>query len=147
MSDLQGMEPYWVWLILAVLFGIGEIVLPGVFLLWIAIAAALTGGITVLVGISVPVQVIVFAVLCLVATYAGRRWYTNNPVESQDPLLNDRAARLIGETVMIVEAIEGGEGRVKVGDGVWTAHGPDAEVGQRMRVIGVDGTVLRVDSL
>lgn len=144
MIDLQGMEPYWVWLILAVLFGIGEIVLPGVFLLWIAIAAALTGGITVLVGISVPVQVIVFAVLCLVATYAGRRWYTNNPVESQDPLLNDRAARLVGETVLIVEAIEGGQGRVKVGDSVWTARGPDAEAGKRVQIVGVEGTVLRV---
>lgn len=146
MIDLQGMEPYWVWLILAVLFGIGEIVLPGVFLLWIAIAAALTGGITVLVGISVPVQVIVFAVLCLVATYAGRRWYTNNPVESQDPLLNDRAARLVGETVVVVEAISGGRGRVKVGDGVWSCRGADAAEGVLVRVVGVAGNDLIVES-
>ncbi|MGK2911498.1 MAG: NfeD family protein [Sphingobium sp.] len=146
MIDWQGMESYWVWLILAVLFGIGEIVLPGVFLLWIAIAAALTGGITILVGISVPVQVIVFAVFCLIATYAGRRWYRDNPVASQDPLLNDRVARLIGETVVVVEAIRGGHGRVKVGDGVWPCRGADIAEGAMVRVVGVAGNDLIVEA-
>ena len=146
-SDLQALDSHWVWLILAVLFGIGEIVLPGVFLLWIAIAAALTGGITIVLGISVPVQVILFAILCLIATYAGRRWYTNNPVESQDPLLNDRAARLIGETVTVVAAIRGGQGRVKVGDGVWSCRGLDAPEGTLMRVTGLSGNELIVEAL
>lgn len=145
MIDLTTLDSHWMWLILAVLFGIGEIVIPGVFLLWIAIAAALTGGVAMLTGIAVPVQIIVFAVLCLIATYAGKRWYRDNPVESQDPLLNNRAARLVGETVMVVEAISNGRGRVKVADGVWTAHGPDADSGTQVRVVGVEGTVLRVE--
>lgn len=147
MIDLQALDSHWIWLILAVIFGIGEIVLPGVFLLWIAIAAALTGGITMLLGISVPVQVILFAILCLIATYAGRRWYTNNPVESQDPLLNDRAARLIGETVTVVEPIQSGHGRVKVGDGVWSCRGVDAPVGAVVRVTGLVGNDLLVEAL
>ncbi|MDX3909668.1 MAG: NfeD family protein [Sphingobium sp.] len=145
MIDMQALEPHWIWLILAVIFGIGEIVLPGVFLLWIAIAAALTGGVTMMLGIGVPAQVILFAILCLVATYAGRRWYRNNPVESQDPLLNDRAARLIGETVTVVEAIRGGHGRVKVGDGVWSCRGADATEGSLVRVVGISGNDLLVE--
>jgi inner membrane protein len=145
MIDVQALEPHWAWLILAVIFGIGEIVLPGVFLLWIAIAAALTGGVTVVLGIGVPAQVILFAILCLIATYAGRRWYRNNPVESQDPLLNDRAARLIGETVTVVEAIRGGRGRVKVGDGVWSCRGADAPEAALVRVVGVAGNDLIVE--
>jgi membrane protein implicated in regulation of membrane protease activity len=78
---------------------------------------------------------------------AGRRWYKANPVESADPLLNDRAARLIGETVLVVEPIIGGEGRVKVGDGVWTARGPDSAAGVRVRIASVKGAVLHVESL
>jgi membrane protein implicated in regulation of membrane protease activity len=68
-------------------------------------------------------------------------------VESADPLLNDRAARLIGETVLVVEPIIGGEGRVKVGDGVWTARGPDSAAGVRVRIASVQGAVLHVESL
>ena len=45
----------------------------------------------------------------------------------------------------VVEAITGGEGRVKVGDSVWSAVGADAEVGARVRVVAAEGTVLRVE--
>lgn len=145
MIDIGALDSHWLWLILAVAFGIAEIVIPGIFLFWIAIAAALTGGVAMLTGIAVPVQIIVFAVLCLIATYAGKRWYRDNPVESQDPLLNDRGARLVGETVMVVETISNGRGRVKVADGVWTAYGPDADSGTQVRIVGVEGTVLRVE--
>ncbi len=140
--DLQG---HWWWLILAALLGIAEIVVPGVFLFWIAIAAALTGLVTVATGIALPIQIILFAILSLAATYGGRRWYRDNPVASADPLLNDRAARLLGEVVTVVEAIDGGRGRVKVGDGVWNCAGPDVAVGTRVRITGADGAVLMVE--
>jgi membrane protein implicated in regulation of membrane protease activity len=141
------LENHWWWLVFAVLLGIGEILIPGVFLIWIAIAAAITGLAAMLTPISAFGQFILFAALCLVATWAGRRWYKANPVESADPLLNDRAARLIGETVLVVEPIIGGEGRVKVGDGVWTARGPDSAAGVRVRIASVQGAVLHVESL
>ncbi|KEY97856.1 membrane protein, partial [Sphingomonas sp. BHC-A] len=70
---------------------------------------------------------------------------TANPVDSQDPLLNDRAARLVGEVVTVVEPIDNGRGRVKVGDGVWSCRGPDAPVGARVRVTGAEGSVLTVE--
>jgi membrane protein implicated in regulation of membrane protease activity len=62
-------------------------------------------------------------------------------------MLNDRTARLIGERVSVVTAIENGEGRVKVGDGIWAARGPDAPAGTPMRVIGAEGACLRVEPL
>jgi membrane protein implicated in regulation of membrane protease activity len=34
---------------------------------------------------------------------------------------------------------------VKVGDGVWSAKGADAAVGDRLRVIGAEGVVLVVE--
>ena len=137
-------NPWW-WLVLAVLFGIGEIVTPGIFLIWIAMAAALTGLLAMLLPIPVAVQFVLFALFSLVAVWGGRRWYADNPVTSQDPLLNDRAARLIGRTVTVVDPIVNGEGRVRIDDGTWTASGPDAEAGSRLVVISADGPTLKVD--
>ena len=142
-----GIDDHWWWLLAAALLGILEIFIPGVFLVWMAVAAAITGILVALLGFSLPFQLATFALLALAAVYSGRRVYDRNPVPSSDPLLNDRVARLIGQTVTVVTAIEGGEGRVRVGDGVWSARGPDAEVGARMVVTGAEGTCLRVDKL
>ncbi len=146
--NFDGIEPHWLWLIAAAVLGIAELLMPGVFLIWLAAAAAVTGFAALLVGIPLAFQFALFALLSIGAVWFGRRWYANNPVESSDPLLNDRAARLVGETVTVVTAIEGGQGRVRVGDdGVWSARGPDVEVGARVRVVGAEGTCLRVEPL
>ncbi|EQB07116.1 membrane protein [Sphingobium quisquiliarum P25] len=145
MEWLTALEDHWWWLVFAALLGIGEVVVPGVFLIWVALAAAVTGLIALALPLSVPVQFLIFAGLCLVAVWGGRRWYAANPVASQDPLLNDRTARLIGETVVVVEAIEGGHGRVRVGDSVWSCRGPDAPAGARVRITGADASILQVE--
>jgi inner membrane protein len=135
---------HWWWLILAIVLAIGEVAMPGIFLIWVAIAAAVTGLLAMAVGISLAVQFVVFAALCLAATWGGRRWYRDNPVPSSDPLLNDRAARLVGEIVTVSAAIESGRGRVRVGDGEWNCRGEDAPVGAHVRIAGANGTTLTV---
>lgn len=145
MEWLTNLDDHWWWLVFAALLGIAEVMLPGVFLIWVALAAAVTGLIALAVPLSTPVQFLVFAVLCLIAVWGGRRWYAANPVDSQDPLLNDRTARLIGEVVTVVEAIEAGRGRVKVGDSVWLCQGPDTPVGSRVRVVGAEASALKVE--
>lgn len=37
-----------------------------------------------------------------------------------------------------------GEGRVKVGNSVWSGHGEDAVIGTKVRLVGAEGIVLRV---
>jgi len=138
------LQDHWWWLIFAALLGMAEIAMPGVFLIWIALAAAMTGLAALALPIAIPAQILIFALLCLASVWGGRHWYLAHPVPSADPALNDRTARLIGQTVLVVEAIEAGEGRVKVGDGVWIAQGEDAAVGTKVRVVGAEGTVLRV---
>lgn len=142
--NLEGIDAHWLWLLAAGLLGILEIFLPGIFLIWMAAAAAITGIVVALIPLSLPFQLALFALLAIAAVYGGRRQYDRNPVASSDPLLNDRTARLIGQNVQVVTAIENGEGRVKVGDGVWAARGPDAPAGSRMIVTGAEGTCLRV---
>ena len=146
MADwLNALEPYWTWLIVGMLLATAEIIMPGFFLIWFAAAAILTGVLAFLLPISVAAQIGLFAVLALGAVYAGRRWFATNPIISSDPKLNDRGARLTGEIVTVVVAIQDGTGRVKVGDSVWSARGADAGVGDRVRVTGADGAVLLVE--
>jgi membrane protein implicated in regulation of membrane protease activity len=138
-------EPQWLWLLAAIALGIAELIAPGVFLIWLAAAAAATGLLTLAFGIDLPFQFAVFALLAIAAVYSGRRWYLANPMPSADPMLNDRAARLVGRTVVVTQAIENGEGRVRVGDGVWSCRGLDAPEGARVRITGADGSCLKVE--
>jgi hypothetical protein len=133
------------WMLAAILLGIAELIVPGVFLIWLAAAAAATGLLTLAFGIDLPFQFALFALLAIAAVYFGRRWYVNNPMPSADPMLNNRGARLVGRTVVVVGAIENGEGRVRVGDGVWSCRGPDCAVGSRVRIAGADGSCLKVE--
>ena len=139
------LEPHWLWLLGAVLLAIAEIIVPGVFLIWLAAAAAVTGLVALAVGIPLAFQFVLFALLAIASVYGGRRWYEKNPMPSSDPLLNDRAARLTGETLVVVSDIENGRGRVKVGDSVWACRGPDCAAGTRVRVVGADGSCLKVE--
>ena len=144
MSGLE-LEPHWMWLLAAIVLGIAELIVPGVFLIWLAAAAAATGLLTLAFGIDLPFQLATFALVSIAAVYAGRRWYLANPMPSADPLLNDRAARLTGRTVVVTAAIVNGEGRVRVGDSVWSCRGPDCSEGSRVRITGADGSCLKVE--
>ena len=141
---MSGLEAHWWWLLAAALLGILEIFFPGIFLIWMAVAAGITGIAVALIGLPFPFQLALFGLLAMAAVYGGRRYYERNPVPTSDPKLNDRTARLVGQSVVVVTAIEHGEGRVKVGDGVWGARGPDAAAGSHMIVTGAEGNCLLV---
>lgn len=134
------------WLAAALLLIIAEMVVPGFFLIFLGVGAAVTGVAALSIpGLPVLVQAVLFAALTAAAVAIGWRWYRGSDQVSADPLLNDRAARLIGKRVEVCEAIVDGEGRVKVGDGAWSATGPDAAIGTSVRIIGANGSVLRVE--
>ena len=134
-NELMHIPPQWIWKSLGLLLGIAEIIAPGFYLIWIGLAAIITGAIAFL-GISIPLQFVIFAVLTVASILLAKRYFNANPIESTDPLLNNRMARMVGEIVTVVEPIEGGSGRIKVGDGVWTAYGADAPIGARLRITG-----------
>ena len=51
----------------------------------------------------------------------------------------------MGQSFPLVEPIDQGYGKIRVGDGVWTVAGQNAAAGTTVRVVGVDGTILRVE--
>lgn len=147
MNDLMSSDPEYVWLTLAALLALAEIFVPGVFLIWVAAAAAVTGIVSAFIDLTLAGQLTLFGISTIASVLLGRRWYLSNVVKSEDPLLNDRAARLIGTTVTIVEPVGAHSGRAKVGDGVWSARGPALSVGAAARVVDVTNGVLILEEI
>lgn len=137
-----------IWAAAGLVLAIAELFVPGVFLIFLAIAAGITAALAwALPDLPVAVQLGAFGLWSGVAVLIGRRWYRDYPVESTDPGLNDRAARMIGQIATVTTPIRGGEGRARIGDGEWPARGPDAEVGARLRIAHVEGTTVLLEPL
>jgi membrane protein implicated in regulation of membrane protease activity len=143
---LDGIDPPWLWLIGGVVLLIAEIIAPGFFLIFIGAAAIATGLFAVLLGLGTTSQLALFALYAIIAVLVGRRFYANRTSDSADPLLNDRAGRLVGKVVTVVQAIDDHDGRVRVGDSEWGARGGPAAAGERVRIVGLDGNCLKVEA-
>ena len=141
----SGIEPGWFWLIGGVVLLIAEVIAPGFFLVFIGAAAMAAGLFTLLFGLGVASQLTLFVIYAIIAVMIGRKVYANAAVDSSDPLLNDRAARLIGKSVTVIEAVDEHSGRVRVGDGEWSARGGPGSPGERVRITGVEGNCLLVE--
>jgi len=140
------LEPGWMWLIGGVVLLIAELIAPGYFLMFIGAAAVATGILTLALPLAVAVQFGIFAVLAiLIARVGGKRAYASRYDHTSHPMLNDPTARLLGRVVVVTEAVDGDGGRVRVGDGEWSARGAPAAVGDRVRVVDVDGNCLKVE--
>lgn len=142
---LNGVEPHWFWLSIGAALGVLEMLLPGFFLMWLAGAAIVTGLIAWILPLPFALEVVIFAALSVGAVLWARRFMRENPIESADPLLNQRGARYVGEVVTLVTAIQDGRGRAKIGDGEWPVRGPDAAAGAKVRVVSAEGGALVVE--
>ena len=144
--NLSSVDPVWLWLIGGIVLLIAEVIAPGFFLMFIGAAAIATGLLSLLLPPSVPLELAVFALLAVIfVRVGGRRAYSTKYDLSTDPLLNDRAGRLLGKVVTVVQPIDANSGRVKVGDGEWSARGAPAAIGDRVRIVDIDGNCLKVE--
>ena len=128
----------WNWMVLGFALLVLEIIVPGFFLIWIAVAALITGALSLLfwdAGFWVwQVQILVFLVLALVAAYLGNKFMGGNNDKTDQPLLNRRGEQMIGRIATLTEPITDGRGRVRIGDTMWRVSGPDLPVGAKVRV-------------
>ncbi len=136
---------FWHWWILAGLLLIVELTAPAFFFLWLGIAAAATG-LLLLVFPTIPLemQLVLFAVLSIVAVIAWRRYRESHPVVSDQPNLNRRGEQYTGRVFTLKRPIVNGVGKVTVDDSTWRVKGPDLPAGTRVRVEGVDGVIFIV---
>jgi inner membrane protein len=135
---------WWHWMVGAVALAALEAFIPGAVAIWFAAAAAVIGLLLVVVPLPWQWQWILFAVFGIVAMLIYRNYVRNYPETTEQPKLNLRGQQYVGTEFVLVEAIQQGFGKVRVGDTVWKVAGPELPVGARVRVTGVDGAVLNV---
>lgn len=144
MVELLSKLGTWNWLILSVvLMGI-ETFAPGVFMLWLGLAALIVGLLSFGIAWSWQTQVLVFAVLSIAMVPLWRNFSRRNAKPSDKPFLNKRAEGLVGRVFTLEKPIVDGVGTVKVDDTVWRVSGPDAPAGSRVRIVSADGASLKV---
>jgi inner membrane protein len=143
MWDAIGLEP-WTWLILGLLLIGLETIAPGVFLLWLGIAAILTGLLDYAFGLSWQAAFVLFAVLAVASVLAGRA-LTARGMRGDDTALNRRGEALIGRRFRLDGPIVAGEGRIRVDDTVWRVVGPDLPAGAEVKALRLDGATLVVE--
>ncbi len=141
----------WNWVFLGLALCALETLIPGVHFLWFGLSALATAALAYVLqsaGVDFTwwLQLVLFAGLSFVTLYLVRR-YAPPDGRSDEPALNLRGAQLIGRTVVVADAITGGRGRVRVGDTLWPARGPDLPVGASARVTGANDTVLVIEPL
>lgn len=137
----------WAWIVAGLVLLALELVVPGGFLLWMGISGIITGLVVLFWAIGWPLQWLIFGVLSLVSIALWVRWTRNRPTPTDRPYLNRRADHFIGQEAVLEQAIEQGFGRVVLGDTVWRVAGADLPAGQRVRIVGHDGAVLKVEAV
>jgi inner membrane protein len=118
-----------------------EMLLPGVFMLWLGLAACGTGLLTLAFQFEFVAQVVSFGVLTIVTLSIGL--YMRRPRQ----VVHTESEGLIGRPATAL-VFRGRDGRVRLGDMDWPARVPPdtrpPDPGARLRVAQVDGTVLIV---
>jgi membrane protein implicated in regulation of membrane protease activity len=146
-AELAASISFWHWIVLGVVFITAEAFVPGAFFLGMGVSALVVGGALFAVpSMGWKLQLFTFAVLSVISIVIARRWIRRSPIESDQPLLNQRGARYVGRQFTLSEPIVNGHGKIKVDDSIWKVHGPDSPAHARVRVTGVDGTVLLVEA-
>lgn len=149
MTDMiASITMHYLWWILALLLVAGEVLVPGFFLLWIGIAAAVMGLVMLLFpGLGVLAQAVLFAVLAFASCMVWWRWLRLRLERGDDPgvdMLSRRGAQMIGRRYVLVEPIVNGRGKARVGDSQWLVEGPDMPRGAEVEVEAVEGATLKV---
>ena len=132
------MIPWWGWAIAGAVLGLAEMHVPGSYLIWIALGAALTAALDAWYGLSTTAQLMTMTVAsglsCLLGYFVYRHVDRRQAV---DPTLNRREALLVGERGVVCSEIFHGTGKVRLGDTVWLAEGPDLPTGTAVIVKSV----------
>lgn len=137
---------FWHWVLLGVVFITAEAFVPGAFFLGMGISALIVGGgLWAMPDMDWKVQLFAFAVLSVISIFVGRKVLKHKPVESDQPLLNQRGAQYVGRSFNLHEPIVNGDGKIRVDDSTWRVAGTDAPAGTLVKVTGVRGVVLEVE--
>ena len=134
------------WLIAAVLLGIGELVTPGLFFLGPVALAAVGAAITAGIGGGIILQLIVFIAVSL-ASLAFLRPIARRHIH-MPALTRTGTAALVGTKALVLQRVDVNGGLVRIGGEEWSARaffeGQTLEAGARVEVAKIEGATALV---
>ncbi len=139
---------WWIWMIIAAIFVVGEIFTAGFFLLWFGVGAAVAGVLAIL-GLGFGWQLVAFVVVSLVLFVSSRR-FAERFSKKQPPGIG--ADRFIGKQGIVLEDIDNvaNVGRVRLDKEEWRADSETGAIipaGKQVEVVRLDGTHLVVRTI
>lgn len=135
----------WTWWVIAGIFLLIELMLPGVFFIWLGLAAALIGLIDIFADLSWQIEIALFAVFSVLLVLFVRPRVKFAEGETNN--LNRRMYDYVGRSYVLDEPIVNGRGKVRIDDTLWTVSGTDRGKGEWVKVTAVDGTRLIVEAV
>ena len=135
----------WFWWVMAGVLLLLELMAPGMFFIWFALAAGAVGIIDLIFSFSWQVEIVLFAALSMASAFIGRRLVVRHDVKDvHRPNLNQRQYDFIGRSYVLKEPIREGRGKLSIDSTLWDITGPDTPKGATVTVTGVDGLRLVV---
>ncbi|WP_017573293.1 NfeD family protein [Nocardiopsis halotolerans] len=134
------MEAWLIWLILAIGLGVAE-VFTLTFVLGLLAVAALVAALLGAIGLPVAVQIIGFTATAAAGIYLVR------PIMQRQmrggPTTRSGAEALVGRSAVVLQQVDGDQGRIKLSGEEWSARCIDEDlvipVGTRVDVMEIDG--------
>ncbi len=140
---------HWYWWVFVCIFLILEALAPGVIFLWLAIASGVLGLLMLFFpSLDFSLQLFLFALLSLgsavTSTFVVRRWQQGN---DEDDFEEHPGRFYVDRVLTLTDPIVNGRGRIPLDDSIWKITGPDTPAGSRVKVVGVEGILLKVEPL
>ncbi|AQS41111.1 MAG: Nodulation formation efficiency D like protein [Candidatus Tokpelaia hoelldobleri] len=147
--ELLTISGLWNWVILGFALLLLELLIPGVFLVWIGIAALITAIFSALANIigllaGWQSQIVVFLLLCVVLVWITQR-FAAQLEHSEAPLLNRRTDEMLDMVITLSEPLHNGSGHTHIDDTIWRITGKDMPKGTRIRLVAYQNGAFQVE--
>ncbi|MFB1010589.1 MAG: NfeD family protein [Thiopseudomonas sp.] len=138
---------WWHWFIAAILLMILEILVPGIFLIWLGLGAALTGLFLLLIpGAGLAWQLLALACSICIAVAAGLKWQ-RKLLRRQPAQLNLGLDGFIGRIAEVSQPFAQGHGRIRLDGSSYpaTSKTPELAAGHLVQVTATRANLLVVE--
>jgi len=138
-------SPFALWLAVGAVLLAVEVATGSGWLLWPAASAAAMGLLGLVFHLELNMQLVIFAVLTIATTLAGRRLFPHAVLAGGD--INDTRSRMAGLDGVAAGDFHGSQGRVFVDGKEWAADlegGAPLASGARVIVVAAKGSRLTV---
>ena len=142
---------WWHWVVFGLALGLAELAIPSFFIIWFGLGALLVGVVLIMMpGLSFNAQILLWTIASAGLTALWFKVFRG----VADKTRSGQAAEVLGEIgvlVHVVEPFQKGEVRFQkpvMGSEVWPCLADEAiAAGERVKVLAVDGQLLKVDKV